>query len=158
MPVAAHFRRSGSGAKLAANSVDKEGPDPMAQRKPLSKPAFPDMQPIEGVALATVECGVAYSGRTDLMLVELQPGTQIAGVFTRSLTASAPVKWCREILPGGTARAIVVNAAMPMLSPDGPVTESSGRPPSAPRRLSAAASARCSLLRPALSDRPFRPS
>lgn len=68
------------------------------------------MQPIDGVRMATVECGVAYKGRTDLMLVELDKGTQIAGVFTRSLTASAPVKWCRSILPGGKARAIVVNA------------------------------------------------
>lgn len=82
----------------------------MARRKPLTKPAFPDMQPIDGVALATGKCGVAYKGRTDLMLAELQKGTQIAGVFTRSLTASAPVKWCREILPGGKVRAIVVNA------------------------------------------------
>ncbi len=82
----------------------------MARRNRLKRAAFPDMHPIDGVALATVECGVAYQGRTDLMLVELQKGTQIAGVFTRSLTASAPVKWCREILPGGKARAIVVNA------------------------------------------------
>jgi len=82
----------------------------MARLKPLAKPAFPDMKPIEGVSLATAECGVAYKGRTDLMLAELDKGTQIAGVFTRSLTASAPVKWCREILPGGKVRAIVVNA------------------------------------------------
>ncbi|NKB60008.1 MAG: bifunctional glutamate N-acetyltransferase/amino-acid acetyltransferase ArgJ [Alphaproteobacteria bacterium] len=82
----------------------------MARRKPLAKPAFPDMQPIEGVSFATAACGVAYKGRTDLLLAELRKGTQIAGVFTRSLTASAPVKWCREILPGGKARAIVVNA------------------------------------------------
>ena len=82
----------------------------MARRKPLTKSAFPDLSPIEGVKLATAACGVAYSGRTDLMLAELRKGTQIAGVFTRSLTASAPVKWCREILPGGGARAIVVNA------------------------------------------------
>ena len=82
----------------------------MVRRKSLTKPSFPTMQPICGVKLATVACGVAYKGRTDLMLVELQKGTQIAGVFTRSLTASAPVKWCRSILSGGKARAIVVNA------------------------------------------------
>ena len=82
----------------------------MARRKPLTKPGLPDMQPIVGVKLATAACGVAYKGRTDLMLVELQQGTQIAGVFTRSQTASAPVKWCRSILSGGKARAIVVNA------------------------------------------------
>ena len=82
----------------------------MARRKPLTKAGFPDMQPIDGVKLASVECGVAYKGRTDLVLVELQKGTQIAGVLTRSLTASAPVKWCRSILSRGKARAIVVNA------------------------------------------------
>lgn len=82
----------------------------MARRKPLAKSPFPKLQPIEGVTLAAGRCGVAYKGRTDLLLAELQKGTQIAGVFTRSLTASAPVKWCRSILSGGKARAIVINA------------------------------------------------
>jgi glutamate N-acetyltransferase/amino-acid N-acetyltransferase len=44
------------------------------------------------------------------MLVELAPGSTIAGVFTRSLTAGAPVLWCRECLAGGTVRAIVANS------------------------------------------------
>ena len=44
------------------------------------------------------------------MVAELAPGTTVAGVFTRSLTASAPVEWCREALPGGRARAMVVNS------------------------------------------------
>ena len=82
----------------------------MTRRKPLTKSKFPKMQPIEGLKLATGACGVAYRDRADLMLAELQKGTQIAGVFTRSLTASAPVKWCRSILPGGTVRAVIVNA------------------------------------------------
>src|SRR5581483_851421 len=34
----------------------------------------------------------------------------VAGVFTRALTAGAPVLWCREVLPGGRVRAIVVNS------------------------------------------------
>jgi glutamate N-acetyltransferase/amino-acid N-acetyltransferase len=82
----------------------------MTRRKPLTKSKFPKMQPIEGLKLATGACGVAYRDRADLMLAELQKGTQIAGVFTRSLTASAPVKWCRSILPGGTVRAVIANA------------------------------------------------
>ena len=82
----------------------------MARRKKLTQPIFPEMQPIAGVSLAVGECGVAYQGRTDLMLAELRPGTSIAAVFTRSLTASAPVKWCRQALPGGKVRAIVTNA------------------------------------------------
>ncbi|MCH8181823.1 MAG: bifunctional glutamate N-acetyltransferase/amino-acid acetyltransferase ArgJ, partial [Proteobacteria bacterium] len=38
------------------------------------------------------------------------PGTAVAGVFTRSKTAAAPVDWCRNILGNGTARALVVNS------------------------------------------------
>ena len=44
------------------------------------------------------------------MLAELAPGSTIAGVFTRSLTAGAPVLWCRDCLPGGKVRGIVVNS------------------------------------------------
>jgi len=44
------------------------------------------------------------------MLVELAPETTVAGVFTKSLTASAPVDWCRSALKGGHARALVVNS------------------------------------------------
>ena len=44
------------------------------------------------------------------MLAELAPGSAIAGVFTRSLTAGAPVVWCRECLAGGKVRGIVVNS------------------------------------------------
>jgi glutamate N-acetyltransferase/amino-acid N-acetyltransferase len=34
----------------------------------------------------------------------------VGGVLTRSKTASAPVEWCREHLPAGSARALVVNS------------------------------------------------
>jgi glutamate N-acetyltransferase/amino-acid N-acetyltransferase len=44
------------------------------------------------------------------MLAELAPDSAIAGVFTRSLTAGAPVVWCRECLPDGKVRGIVVNS------------------------------------------------
>ena len=77
---------------------------------PLAPERFPDLPEIGGVRVATVEAGIRYKGRDDLLLVELAPGTAIAGSLTRSLTASAPVDWCREALPGGRARAIVVNS------------------------------------------------
>ncbi len=38
------------------------------------------------------------------------PDSAIAGVFTRSLTASAPVVWCRDCLSSGKVRGIVVNS------------------------------------------------
>ncbi|MGH7061404.1 MAG: bifunctional ornithine acetyltransferase/N-acetylglutamate synthase, partial [Stellaceae bacterium] len=77
---------------------------------PLAPAAFPDLPPIAGIRLAATACGVRYAGRDDLMLVELAPGSAVAGVFTRSLTAGAPVLWCRECLPGGAARAVVANS------------------------------------------------
>ena len=50
------------------------------------------------------------SAQSDLSLVELAPGTAVAGVFTTSRTAAAPVLWSRRVLGRGRARALVVNA------------------------------------------------
>ncbi|MBV8131545.1 MAG: bifunctional glutamate N-acetyltransferase/amino-acid acetyltransferase ArgJ [Alphaproteobacteria bacterium] len=82
----------------------------MAAVSPLAPACFPVLAPIAGVRLAAFACGIRYTGRNDLMLAELAPGSAIAGVFTRSLTAGAPVLWCRECLAGGIVRGIVVNS------------------------------------------------
>lgn len=82
----------------------------MNKVSPLAPEQFPEMQPLAGVRLAAGACGLRYKGRTDLMLAELAPETTVAGVFTTSLTASAPVDWCRSALKGGHARALVVNS------------------------------------------------
>lgn len=72
---------------------------------PLAPAAFPDLPAIAGVKLHTATLGIRYKGRPDVLLAELEPGTQVAGVFTKSTTASAAVRWGREALKGGTARA-----------------------------------------------------
>ncbi|MEI8395877.1 MAG: bifunctional glutamate N-acetyltransferase/amino-acid acetyltransferase ArgJ [Rhodospirillaceae bacterium] len=77
---------------------------------PLTPEVFPELPPIAGVTLAVGQCGIRYQDRTDLMVAVLEPGTTVGGVFTRSLTASAPVEWCRRALDGGRARAVVVNS------------------------------------------------
>ncbi len=78
---------------------------------PLAPDRFPDLPPIAGVRLGTIAAGVRYTtGRVDVMLAELAAETTVAGVFTRSKTASAPVDWCRKALPGGSARGLIVNA------------------------------------------------
>jgi len=77
---------------------------------PLAPPGFPDMPPIAGVRLATAAAGIRYSGRTDVLLGLFDKGTTVAGVFTRSKCASAPVEWCRAKLGTGRARALVVNS------------------------------------------------
>jgi glutamate N-acetyltransferase/amino-acid N-acetyltransferase len=77
---------------------------------PLAPARFATLPPLAGVRLATGEAGVKYKNRTDVLLAVLAPGTQVAGVFTRSKTASAPVDWCRTQLKHGSARALVVNS------------------------------------------------
>ncbi|GAA0536543.1 glutamate N-acetyltransferase/amino-acid N-acetyltransferase [Rhizomicrobium palustre] len=77
---------------------------------PLAPKRFAKLPPLEGVVLAAGEAGVRYKNRTDVMLAIFEPGTKVAGVFTKSKAASAPVDWCKACLPHGTARALVVNS------------------------------------------------
>jgi glutamate N-acetyltransferase/amino-acid N-acetyltransferase len=82
----------------------------MAAVSPLAPKKLPEMPEIAGVRLATAEAGIRYKGRTDVLLAVFERGTTAAGVFTRSKCPSAPVEWCRAKLPGGKARALVVNS------------------------------------------------
>lgn len=79
---------------------------------PLAPARFPDLPVIGGVRFASAEAGVRYRGRPDLMLAVLDPGTAIAGVFTRSATRAAPVLDCQAKIGGpcDAGAAIVVNS------------------------------------------------
>jgi glutamate N-acetyltransferase/amino-acid N-acetyltransferase len=77
---------------------------------PLAPTDVPEMPQVAGVRLATAAAGIRYKGRTDVLLAVLDPGTSVAGVFTKSKCPSAPVEWCRAKLKGGKARALVVNS------------------------------------------------
>jgi glutamate N-acetyltransferase/amino-acid N-acetyltransferase len=66
--------------------------------------------PVAGVRFATAEAGIRYANRRDVFLALLDPGTTVAGVFTRSKCPSAAVDWCRANLGPGKARALVVNS------------------------------------------------
>ena len=77
---------------------------------PLAPASQPALKPIAGVRLTGAPIGLKKDGGRDLMLVELAPGTTIAGALTRSLCPSAPVDWCRKALKGGKARVIVCNS------------------------------------------------
>ncbi|MGA7268823.1 MAG: bifunctional glutamate N-acetyltransferase/amino-acid acetyltransferase ArgJ [Aestuariivirga sp.] len=80
------------------------------QVSPLAPERFPDLPPIRGVRLATGETGIRYKNRPDVLLAVLDPGTAVAGCFTKSKSRSAPVDWCVESLAAGSARAVVINA------------------------------------------------
>ena len=77
---------------------------------PLAPKHVPDMPAVAGVRLSTAAAGIRYPGRTDVLLALFDPGTEVAGVFTRSKCPSAPVEWCRAHLKTGKARALVVNS------------------------------------------------
>jgi glutamate N-acetyltransferase/amino-acid N-acetyltransferase len=83
-----------------------------APRSPLAPETFPDLPVIGGVRFASAEAGVRYKGRRDVTLIALDPGTVMAGVFTRSATRSAPVLDCQEKIgiDGDEGAAILVNS------------------------------------------------
>ena len=92
-------------SKPAARTVAASPVSPLAPKN------FPVLPPLAGVRLATGAAGIRYRGRNDLMLAVLAPGTQVAGVFTKSRTAAAPVEWCRaQLARQSAARALVANS------------------------------------------------
>lgn len=82
----------------------------MTKVSPFAPKTLPHLPAIDGVRFAACEAGIRYAGRIDLLLVLFDPGTTVAGVLTKSKTASAPVDWCKERLAHGMARALVVNS------------------------------------------------
>ncbi|MBO6559391.1 MAG: bifunctional glutamate N-acetyltransferase/amino-acid acetyltransferase ArgJ [Nisaea sp.] len=80
------------------------------QVSPLAPESFPELPAIAGVRTAAVMAGIKYRNRPDVLVAELAEGTTVAGALTRSTTPGAPVAWCREILPKGSGRALVVNS------------------------------------------------
>ena len=80
------------------------------KRSPLAPATAPQLPPIAGAKVAALACGIRYKERKDLCLFAFEPGTSVAGVFTKSLTAGAPVEWCKAALKGKSARAFLVNS------------------------------------------------
>ena len=79
-------------------------------RSPLAPATFPSLPAITGVTLRTARAGYKAWERADLTYVELEAGTAVAGVTTQSKCPSPEVEWCRDAIPLGAARALVVNA------------------------------------------------
>ncbi|WP_420145068.1 bifunctional glutamate N-acetyltransferase/amino-acid acetyltransferase ArgJ [Sphingobium sp.] len=82
----------------------------MTERSPLAPSTFPTLPAIDGVTLRTARAGYKAWTRCDLTYVELDAGTTVAGVTTQSKCPSPEVEWCRDAIPLGSARALVVNA------------------------------------------------
>ncbi len=48
--------------------------------------------------------------RKDLAIIYSQTPAAVGGVFTQNKFAAAPVNWCRQVVAGGRAQAVVVNS------------------------------------------------
>ncbi len=65
---------------------------------------------VPGVRLGIAKAGIRKPNRPDLVVLALDDGASVAGVFTRNRFCAAPVQVCREHLASGVAvRAVVVN-------------------------------------------------
>ena len=79
----------------------------------LDPPRAEDLLSIAGIRLGIAKAGIRKPNRKDLLLVALDEGCRVAGVFTRNRFAAAPVLVCRENLARREAiRAIVVNTGV----------------------------------------------
>ncbi len=76
-------------------------------------PKAEDLLSIAGVRLGIAKAHVRKPDRKDLLLVALDEGCRVAGVFTRNRFAAAPVLVCREHLAGAKRpRAVLVNTGV----------------------------------------------
>jgi glutamate N-acetyltransferase/amino-acid N-acetyltransferase len=78
------------------------------------KPPDPkSLLPVAGVSLGVTEAGIRKAGRKDLLVMKLERGARVAGVFTQNRFCAAPVTVARQHLsmldPDASIRALVVN-------------------------------------------------
>ncbi len=97
--------------------------------------------PVAGVRLGVAEAGIRKANRRDLTLIELAPGSRVAGVFTKNRFSAAPVLVCREHLKQEGIRALVINT--------GVANAGTGEPGLVAARASCAAVAQLMGIQPA---------
>jgi glutamate N-acetyltransferase/amino-acid N-acetyltransferase len=76
----------------------------------LVSPVAETLLPVAGVSLGTAEAGIKRADRKDLLVIKLEEGATVAGVFTTNRFCAAPVTVARNHLSAGKGiRALVVN-------------------------------------------------
>ena len=71
------------------------------------------LSPIRGVSLGVAEAGIKQPNHRDLLLIELDEGAKVSGVFTQNKFCAAPVIVAKEHIlrkkSGSSIRALIVN-------------------------------------------------
>ncbi|MCB4810396.1 bifunctional glutamate N-acetyltransferase/amino-acid acetyltransferase ArgJ [Methylovorus menthalis] len=76
----------------------------------LTAPDAATLKPVAGITLGYAKAHIRKPDRKDVLVMQLSPGTRVAGVFTQNRFCAAPVTLCREHLAGpNEIRALVVN-------------------------------------------------
>lgn len=70
---------------------------------------MPPLAAVKGFRLGTASAGIKKPGRRDLVVMELAPGSSVAGVFTRNAFCAAPVTLSKRHLAKGTPRYLLTN-------------------------------------------------
>ncbi len=102
-------------------------------------PAPDQLHAVAGVRLGVAEAGIRKANRRDLTVIELAPGSRVAGVFTRNRFCAAPVQVCQNHLQREGIRALVINT--------GVANAGTGAAGLEAAQLSCAALARCLEIR-----------
>lgn len=76
----------------------------------LSAPQASSLLPVKGVQLGFAEANIRKQNRKDLLVIQLDEGSKVAGVFTKNQFCAAPVTLCKQHLAERQEiRALVVN-------------------------------------------------
>ena len=70
---------------------------------------LPTLHPVAGVRLATVMAGVRKADEPDLVVMALDEGSHVAGVFTRNQFRAAPVRCAEAHLRDDAPRGLLIN-------------------------------------------------
>jgi len=57
----------------------------------LSAPDPKRLLPVRGVSLGVTQAGIRKAGRKDLLVIKIEDGARVAGVFTQNRFCAAPV-------------------------------------------------------------------
>ena len=75
----------------------------------VGKNSFPTMYPVLGFKLGTASAGIKKPGRKDLVVMEIAPGSSVAGAFTKNAFCAAPVQIAKAHLNKTMPRYLVTN-------------------------------------------------
>ena len=77
----------------------------------ITPPLAEELLPIRGLSLGIAAAGIKKSNRNDLLLMVLDEGSRVAGLFTQNRFCAAPVIVAKEHLSGlnSSVRALVIN-------------------------------------------------